>query len=47
MLYAAYIFDLHQAVDEQQVWGETTGLVHAIGQDAVQAILPKAFGPVR
>jgi hypothetical protein len=45
MLYAACIFDVRQAVDEQQV--KSTGLVNAIGQDAVQAILAKAFRPVR
>jgi hypothetical protein len=34
-------------VDELQAWAETAGLVDAIGQDAVQAILAKAFGAVR
>jgi hypothetical protein len=41
------IEDLHDAVDELQVWAERIGLVGAIGQDAVQAIMAAAFAEVR
>jgi hypothetical protein len=38
--------DLHDAVDVLQESAVDTGLVAAIGQDAVQAIMAKAFGAV-
>jgi hypothetical protein len=36
--------DLHDAVDGLQADAERDGLVERLGQDAVQAILAKAFG---
>jgi hypothetical protein len=47
MLWAAYEFDLHEAVDVLQRDAERTGLVAAIGQDAVQRIIRDAFHSVR
>lgn len=41
------IEDLHDAVDPLQAWAMQTGLVRAIGQDAVQAIMAQAFAAVR
>jgi hypothetical protein len=41
------IVDLDEAVDVLQDSAEKTGLVAAIGQDEVQAIMTKAFRPVR
>jgi hypothetical protein len=38
---------LHEAVDELQANAVRDGLVASIGQDAVQAVLAKAFGAVR
>jgi uncharacterized protein YjiS (DUF1127 family) len=46
-LYADGEMDLHTAVDELQRLAETNGLVAAIGQDAVQAIMSEAFAVVR
>jgi hypothetical protein len=43
MLWAAYEFDLHEAVDVLQRDAERDGLVDELGQDAVQAILSRAF----
>ena len=39
--------DLHSAVDELQHAAEASGLVKAIGQDAVQALMVEAFAPLR
>ena len=39
--------DLHEAVDELQAAAEATGLVDERGQDAVQAIIAKAFERLR
>jgi len=39
--------DLHKAVDELQAAAEASGLIAEVGQDAVQAIIAMAFGPVR
>jgi hypothetical protein len=46
-LYATGEIDLHTAVDELQESAELNGLVAAIGQDAVQAIMAAAFSAVR
>ena len=43
LLYAASKFDLPEAVDPLQAYAVQSGLVDAIGQDAVQAILAAAF----
>jgi hypothetical protein len=43
MLWEAGEFDLHEAVDKLQADAERDSLVDEIGQDAVQAILAKAF----
>jgi len=43
MLWAACEFDLHEAVDVLQRDAERDGLVDELGQDAVQAILSRAF----
>jgi hypothetical protein len=42
-LYKAGELDLHEAVDALQETAITSGLVDQIGQDAVQAIMAKAF----
>ena len=47
MLWAACEFDLHEAADKLQHDAERDGLVADIGQDAVQAIMAKAFARVR
>jgi hypothetical protein len=47
ILYAACEFDLHEAVDVLQHDAVATGLIAEIGQDAVQAIMAKAFRGVR
>jgi hypothetical protein len=47
MLWAAREFDLHEAVDKLQHDAERDGLVTAIGQEAVQAIMAEAFARVR
>jgi hypothetical protein len=39
--------DLHTAVDELQHAAEASGLIGAIGQDAVQALMVEAFAPLR
>jgi len=39
--------DLHTAVDELQHAAEASGLVDAIGQDAVQGLMVEAFAPLR
>ena len=47
-LWAEYeIDDLLDAVDPLQEFAERTGLVAAIGQDAVQIIIGRAFAAVR
>jgi hypothetical protein len=46
-LYQADELDLHDAVDVLQRDAERDGLVDAIGQDKVQAILRDAFHAVR
>jgi hypothetical protein len=43
-LYAAYDYDLHEAVDALQTAAEANGLIAEIGQDAVQAMMADAFG---
>jgi hypothetical protein len=45
--YATGQVDLISAVDALQDFAFTRGLVDEIGQDAVQAIMAAAFGPVR
>lgn len=45
-LYAACEFDLPEAVDPLQAYAAESGLVHDIGQDAIQAILAAAFSQV-
>jgi hypothetical protein len=47
LLVDACELDLHQAVDVLQVSAMATGLVDAIGQDAVQEIMAAAFAKVR
>ena len=39
--------DLHSAVDELQHAAEASGLIDAIGQDAVQGLMVEAFAPLR
>src|SRR6516164_3052884 len=39
--------DLHSAVDELQHSAEASGLIDAIGQDAVQGLMVEAFVPLR
>jgi hypothetical protein len=39
--------DLHSAVDELQHSAEASGLIDAIGQDAVQGLMVEAFAPLR
>jgi hypothetical protein len=46
-LYAEGEYSLHNAVDELQAAAEQSGLVAAIGQDAVQEIMATAFAAVR
>jgi hypothetical protein len=46
-LYGAGEFELHEAVDKLQSDAVRTGLVASVGQDAVQAMMEDAFGPVR
>jgi hypothetical protein len=46
-LYAACVYDLHEAVDVLQADAVSTGLVAGLGQDAVQRILADAFHEVR
>jgi hypothetical protein len=46
-LFSEGELDLHDAVDVLQDGAVTTGLVSAIGQDAVQAIIAEAFGAIR
>jgi hypothetical protein len=45
LLFVAGEFELHEAVDVLQADAEAGGLVNAIGQDAIQAILAEVFGP--
>jgi hypothetical protein len=47
LLWQAGEFSLHEAIDKLQVAAERDGLVEAIGQDAVQAIMRDAFHRVR
>ncbi len=47
LLWQAGEFDLHEAVDVLQAAAVRDGLVAGIGQDAVQAIMAKAFEAVR
>jgi hypothetical protein len=42
-LYAACVYDLHEAVDVLQADAERDGLIDQFGQDAVQRILADAF----
>ena len=46
-LWQAGEFDLHEAVDFLQRWAVRNKLVRAYGQDAVQAIMARAFAEVR
>ena len=46
LLYAAFEFDLPEAVDSLQSYAVESGLVDEIGQDAVQTILAAAFSKV-
>jgi hypothetical protein len=39
--------DLHSAVDELQHPAEASGLIDAVGQDAVQGLMVEAFAPLR
>ena len=39
--------DLHSGVDELQHSAEASGLIDAIGQDAVQGLMVEAFAPLR
>jgi hypothetical protein len=43
MLYAAGELELAEAVDELQAAATRAGLVTRLGQDALQAIMAKAF----
>jgi hypothetical protein len=43
ILWAACEFDWHEAIDVLQADAVSTGLVERIGQDAVQAIMARAF----
>jgi hypothetical protein len=45
LLYLNGFYEFHEAVDELQRWAEQRGLVAAIGQDAVQAMLAGMFAP--
>jgi hypothetical protein len=47
LLWQAGEFDLHEAVDVLQAAAMRDGLVAAIGQDAVQALMAAAFTAVR
>jgi hypothetical protein len=47
LLWQAGEFDLHEAVDKLQADAVRDGLVAKLGQDAVQAIMAKAFAAVR
>jgi hypothetical protein len=47
ILWAACEYDLHDAVDPLQAAAVSTGLVDKIGQDAVQAIMARAFHTAR
>jgi len=39
--------DLHSAVDELQHSAEASGLIDAMGQDAVEGLMVQAFAPLR
>jgi len=47
MLWQCGELDLDEAVDVLQAASEASGLIEEIGQDAVQAIIAKAFEAVR
>jgi hypothetical protein len=47
VLWQAGEFELQEAVDVLQAAAEASGLVDEQGQDAVQAIIAKAFGAVQ
>jgi hypothetical protein len=47
LLYILGEFSLHQAVDPLQEAAVKSGLVRELGQDAVQAIMARAFGARR
>jgi hypothetical protein len=47
LLWKCCALDLHEAVDILQYAAVKSGLVEAIGQDAVQAIMRDAFHRVR
>jgi hypothetical protein len=42
-LYAACVYDLHEAVDVLQADAVSTGLIDQLGQDRVQHIIADAF----
>jgi hypothetical protein len=42
-LYAACVYDLHEAVDVLQADAVSTGLIDQLGQDRVQQIIADAF----
>jgi hypothetical protein len=43
LLFKAVELELHEAVDVLQTDAEASGLVEAIGQDAIQKIIAEAF----
>jgi hypothetical protein len=47
LLWQAGELDLHEAVDKLQADAVASGLVAQLGQDAVQAVMAKAFAAVR
>ena len=47
LLYAAGDLDLYEAVDDLQAAAIESGLVAAIGQDTVQAVMAEAFEGAR
>jgi hypothetical protein len=47
LLWQAGEFELHEAVDGLQAAADRQGLLAELGQDAVQAIIAKAFEAVR
>lgn len=46
-LVSAGELTLHEAVDELQASAQASGIIDAIGQDAVQAIMAAAFANTR
>jgi hypothetical protein len=47
LLYLNGFYEFHDAVDELQHFAEQRGLVDAIGQDAVQAMMAEMFAPTQ